>query len=107
MSLKSVLTSLGLGLVWVLLTLFLLSDLLSMAQAQTPSRPSYERLGSTVMGDPEAAVGLMIAPWKEEFASSMDRPPRFFDVPYAPVDAQAFVEGLRLQEDVRSLRQRR
>lgn len=46
--------------------------------AQTPGP---DAAGSTVIGDEEeAAIGLVLRPWREEAMSDVDRPPRALDL---------------------------
>jgi len=46
--------------------------------------------GTVIVGEQEAAIGLTLTPWQEEYASDLDRPPATLDVPPQPLDAQAF-----------------
>ncbi len=73
-----------------------------LAAAEVPA--VTEGLGTRVLGEPEAAVGLFIAPWHEEAASDTDRPPRLFDVPYAPVDPTTFRNAVDMQRSLQLFR---
>lgn len=46
--------------------------------------------GTTIIGDRDAAVGLYLAPWKNENAADLDRPPSLYDEPLTPVDGRRF-----------------
>lgn len=74
------------------------------AQAAPENTSLTNELGTRVLGEPEAAVGLFIAPWHEEAASNTDRPPRLFDVPYAPVDAGVFRSAVEVQRSLEVFR---
>jgi len=52
-------------------------------------------IGTTIVGEQDAAVGLYITPWKEEKASDLDRPPSLFDVPAQAVDGAGFSRRVR------------
>lgn len=85
--------------------LILLSPLsAACAQSAASEVVTSTQLGTTVVGQQEAAIGLFVNPWKEQQASTTDRPPRLLDIPYAPVDPQAFVQALQWQHHVDSLR---
>lgn len=49
--------------------------------------------GTTVVGEQDAAVGLFLAPWKNESRSELDRPPRLLDPDFAPVDAVGYARS--------------
>ncbi len=74
------------------------------AQAAAENSSLTNELGTRVLGEPEAAVGLFIAPWREEAASTTDRPPRLFDIPYAPVDAGEFRSSVEMQRQLQVFR---
>ncbi|HSW13144.1 MAG TPA: hypothetical protein VLI06_09920 [Solimonas sp.] len=74
-------------LAWMLLLLALDSG------AQPPAEP-----GTTIVGEQDAAIGLTLLPWAEEYASDLDRPPSRYDVPAQPLDAQAFIRRNEFDE---------
>ena len=45
--------------------------------------------GTTIVGDQEAAVGLFLAPWKDEARAELDRPPGLADHEPSPVNVPA------------------
>lgn len=45
--------------------------------------------GTTIVGDQDAAVGLFLAPWKDETRAELDRPPGLVDHALKPVDVSA------------------
>lgn len=45
--------------------------------------------GTTIVGDQEAAVGLFLAPWKDEARAELDRPPGLADRELSPVNVPA------------------
>ncbi len=67
------------------------------AQAQAPSKAATtpaaddDKDGTTVMGDRESPIGLLIAPWREAAAEKdLDRPVRFLQEELIPLDAEVF-----------------
>ncbi len=52
-------------------------------------------LGTSIVGEQEAAIGLFIVPWVADRPSDIDRPPRLFEVPLEPLDAADF--GLQVK----------
>lgn len=46
--------------------------------------------GTTILGDQDAAVGLYLAPWKDEEPAELGRAPGLHDEAAAPVDAARF-----------------
>lgn len=57
--------------------LVLLPGAASFAQPEATEAPQG---GSTVVGDRDAAFGLVLQPWREEPVSDIDRPPRVRDL---------------------------
>lgn len=49
--------------------------------------------GTTVVGEQDAAVGLFLAPWKNESRGELDRPPGLLDPDFAPVDAVGYARS--------------
>ncbi len=47
-------------------------------------------VGVNIMGDRDSALGLFLAPWKEEERADLGRPPGLQDPTLAPVDAEGF-----------------
>lgn len=55
-------------------------------------------IGTTIIGERDAAVGLYLTPWKEEAPSDIDRPPLLFDVKPQAVDGQQFAERIETDD---------
>lgn len=68
------------------------------APAQAAADPT--RLGTTVIGEQDAAIGLFVNPWKEQDASTTDRPPRLFDMPLTPLDSQGFRQSVDARQNL-------
>ena len=79
----------------------------SLAEAPASAPPPYAAIGTTVVGERDTALGLSIAPWKEEYAGDMDRPPALLDEPLAPIDARSFQEQVATYETVAAYRRAR
>ena len=74
--------------------ILLLAGLLACgyANAQTPAPVADDdKDGTTVMGDRESPIGLLIAPWREATPEKdLDRPVRFLQEELIPLDAEVF-----------------
>lgn len=66
-----------------------------------------EPAGTTIVGEREAAVGLYLAPWQDEQASDLDRPPGRYDVPLQALDPQRFGLQADYDEAIRDYRRER
>lgn len=83
---------------------------LSVAFALIPQRSAHAeepRVGSTVIGDRELALGLVLMPWKEEAPSDVDRPPRLHDPRPRPLSDAAIRAEARHFETVQEYRRTR
>lgn len=61
--------------------------------------------GTTIMGDRDSALGLVLAPWKDETpAADLDRPPVMQDPGSAALDEAAFARTTRYYETGRAYR---
>jgi hypothetical protein len=61
--------------------------------------------GTTIMGDRDSALGLVLAPWKDEArAPDLDRPPAMQDAAVAPLDDAAFARTTRYYATGRAYR---
>jgi hypothetical protein len=58
-------------------------------------------------GEREAAIGLYLAPWQDEHASDLDRPPGLYDVPLQTLDVQRFRRQADYDEAIRDYRRER
>lgn len=64
--------------------------------------------GTTIMGDRDSALGLVLAPWKDESPSpELDRPPAMQDAEAAPLDEAAFARTTRYYATGRAYRSER
>ncbi len=86
--------------------------LMSMALLYTAPAPAQAatdqgHLGTTVIGEQEAAIGLFVNPWKEQEASTTDRPPRLFDMPLAPLDSEGFRQSVGARQNLSAERLQR
>lgn len=63
--------------------------------------------GVTIMGDQDSALGLFLAPWKEESAAELGRPPAMSDPQPVAVDAQAYLRTHTYYETGRAYRRER
>lgn len=68
---------------------------------------SGEPAGTTIVGEREAAVGLYLAPWQDEAASDLDRPPGHYDVPLQALDLHRFELQADYDEAIRAYRRER
>jgi hypothetical protein len=61
--------------------------------------------GTTIMGDRDSALGLVLAPWKDETrAPEMDRPPAMQEAGPAPLDEASFSRTTRYHAAGRAYR---
>lgn len=72
------------------------------ASAQEPA-PA----GTTILGDQDAAVGLFLAPWKEETRGELSRPPGLQDHSPAPIDAASYARATQYYAAGRAYRAER
>ncbi len=75
--------------------------------AEPPRAQAAPEIGTNIVGERDTAVGLYLVPWREESASDMDRPPRLYDVPLEPLDAEAFAARVQTQESIAAYRRSR
>ncbi|MES0874926.1 hypothetical protein [Sinimarinibacterium thermocellulolyticum] len=66
-----------------------------------------EPAGTTIVGEREAAVGLHLAPWQDEAAFDLDRPPGLHDVPLQALDPRRFELQADYDEAIRDYRRER
>lgn len=71
----------------------------AMAQDSTP-----QQAGIQVMGDRDSALGLILAPWKEETRADLDRPPALQDPQPQALDPAGFLRASAYQETRRAYR---
>jgi hypothetical protein len=63
--------------------------------------------GVTIMGDRDSALGLFLAPWKEEERADLGRPPGLQDPGLAPVDPDGFARTTTYYQTGRAYRAER
>jgi hypothetical protein len=63
--------------------------------------------GTNIMGDRDAALGLFLAPWKEEERADLGRPPGLQDPTPAPIDAEGFARTTTYYQTGRAYRTER
>ena len=80
-----------------------LATLLLIASA-LPARAADEA-GTTIVGDRESALGLVLTPWKDEArAPDLDRPPAMQDASADTLDDAAFARTTRYYATGRAYR---
>jgi hypothetical protein len=88
------------------LAALLLAALPPALMAQAGADPA-SAAGTTIIGEREAAIGLYLAPWQDEHASDLDRPPGLYDVPLQTLDVQSFRRQADYDEAIRDYRRER
>lgn len=64
-------------------------------------------VGVNIMGDRDSALGLFLAPWKEEERADLGRPPGLQDPQLAPLDAEGFARTTTYYQTGRAYRAER
>jgi len=67
-------------------------------QVPAPTKPAAKSaapadegvLGTTIVGDREAPIGLYLTPWKNEHPDGSERPAQFLKEELGPIDPPAF-----------------
>ena len=77
----------------------------AFAADTAPAAPGA--VGSNIMGDRDAALGLFLAPWKEEERADLGRPPGLQDPRPAPIDAEGFARTTTYYQTGRAYRTER
>lgn len=63
--------------------------------------------GTTIVGERESAVGLYLAPWQDEDASDIDRPPALFAPTLEKIDGDAFRRQAQYEDAINAYRRER
>lgn len=84
----------------------LLALLLAAASVAAGDAPQAAP-GTTIIGERESAIGLYLAPWQDEPAGDLDRPPALFDLPAAPVDADDLARIVQYRDQIEAYRRER
>lgn len=86
--------------------LLLANGSLALAQGKAPATADPaddDKEGTTVMGDRESPIGLLIAPWREATPEKdLDRPVRFLQEELIPLDAEVFRRQLEYYNTISS-----
>lgn len=85
----------------------LLTALCLLASVSVRAATEAPQAGVTILGDQDSALGLVLAPWKEETAADLDRPPALQDPEPEAVDAEAYARSLRYYQTGRAYRRER
>ncbi|HKY90355.1 MAG TPA: hypothetical protein VJM11_04915 [Nevskiaceae bacterium] len=80
--------------------------LLVAGLARAAGAPATDE-GTTVVGERETALGLVLTPWPDEGPAALDRPPSLLDEAPAPVDADAYGRAVRIERDLAGWRRAR
>lgn len=63
--------------------------------------------GTTVVGERETALGLVLTPWQDEGPAALDRPPALLDEEPAGIDPGAYARASRFERDLAGWRRAR
>lgn len=63
------------------------------AQEPAATEPASPQTGTTIVGEQEAAVGLYLAPWKNEQRAEVNRPPGLIDPQPAALDTSGYARA--------------
>lgn len=55
--------------------------------------------GTTIVGEQESPMGLVLLPWAEEFPSDLDRPPRAGPAAPLAIDPFAYTERVQYERE--------
>ena len=69
--------------------------------------PAEAEAGVNIMGDRDSALGLFLAPWKEEERADLGRPPGLQDPALAPIEAEGFARTMTYYQTGRAYRAER
>ena len=76
-----------------------------MLIAVAPGARAADDTGTTIMGDRDSALGLVLAPWKDEVRSpDLERPPAMQEPGTAALDDAAFARTTRYYATGRAYR---
>ncbi|WP_439638959.1 hypothetical protein [Nevskia sp.] len=76
------------------------------AVAQT-TVPTPDGIGTTIVGEQEAPIGLYITPWKDDYAErGLDRPARLLDEAMEPIDPATFRRQIEYYETITEYRRK-
>lgn len=79
----------------------------SPAVHSADAAPVQPQAGVTIMGDRDSALGLFLAPWKEEERADLGRPPGLQDPALTPVDPDGFARTTTYYQTGRAYRAER
>jgi len=71
------------------------------------STPTPDGIGTTIIGEQEAPIGLYITPWKDDYAErGLDRPARLVDEAMEPIDPATFRRQIEYYETITEFRRK-
>lgn len=79
---------------------------LAFGAAHAAEAPTADS-GTTVMGERETALGLVLTPWQDEGPAPLDRPPALLDEAPTAVDAGDYARTHRFEADLAGWRRAR
>ena len=68
------------------------------------ARAADDAIGTRIIGDEEAALGLTITPWQEESPVEMDRPPLLLEPGAEKINAAELRSRVRTQQTISAFR---
>lgn len=69
--------------------------------------PTPDGIGTTIVGEQEAPIGLYITPWKDDYAErGLDRPARLLDEAMEPIDPATFRRQIEYYETITEYRRK-
>ncbi len=77
------------------------------AEPEGDSEPAAAQVGTTIVGDQEAPLGLFLAPWKDASRSEVMDIPGLYDTPLDPVSPEGFARSARYYSVGRAYRTER
>jgi hypothetical protein len=87
--------------------LFLVGAMTLATSVAHATEPSGTTDGTTVVGERETALGLVLTPWPDEGPAPLDRPPALLDELPSPTDAEAHARSTRFERDLAGWRRAR
>lgn len=84
-----------------------LAAVLLAGGAAAQDAPATDTAGTTIVGERESAIGLYLAPWQDEEASDIDRPPALFAPTLEKIDGDAFRRQAQYEDAINAYRRER
>ncbi|MES2490486.1 MAG: hypothetical protein V4607_11910 [Pseudomonadota bacterium] len=89
---------------WLMIVALLLTESAFSAPPKSNSAPATQVLGSTVIVEQNAAMGLTLMPWKEEFATGLDQAPSLYRPPMSPINSNSLQRQTEYRDNLSSYR---